>query len=141
MREWHCSCEKCAYNHTDDNKCEVCVNFSNFFRLPDKEVKMIKEWKPGDIVYHINRDEDGYPLDVCGTVYLATVENYILSVALPCGIDNINEVMKYLAETTKKNFNSEIYVHPICDCYETYSEAEKARKEAATAWGSEEEEE
>lgn len=33
MKEWHCSCEKCVYNHTDDNKCEVCVNFSNFMRI------------------------------------------------------------------------------------------------------------
>lgn len=92
---------------------------------------MIKEMKPGDVVYHINRDEDGYPLEACGTVYLAAVENYILSVAHPCGRDNINEVMKYLAEMTKNNFDSEIYVHPSCDCYETYSEAEKAREEAA----------
>lgn len=40
MKEWHCSCEKCAYKNTDGDKCETCVNFSNFFRLPDKKVEL-----------------------------------------------------------------------------------------------------
>lgn len=102
---------------------------------------MIKEMKPGDIVYHIDFDEDGYPVEASGTVYLAEIAGYIVSVAEPVGCDYIDEIMEHLADMTREEFHDDIYVHPICDCYETYSEAEKAREESATAWESEEESE
>jgi hypothetical protein len=102
---------------------------------------MIKEMKPGDIVYHINRDEYGYPVEASGTVYLAEIADYIVSVAEPVGCCCIEELMEHLADMTREDFNDDIYVHPICDCYETYSEAEKAREESTTAWESEEESE
>lgn len=101
---------------------------------------MIKEMKPGDVVYHIDRDEYGYPVESSGTVYLATIADYIVSAAQPVGCDHIDELMEHFADMTREGFSNDIYVHPICDCYETYSEAEKAREESAAAWESEEEE-
>lgn len=102
---------------------------------------MIKEMKPGDIVYHIDRDEYSYPVEASGTVYLAEIAGYIVSIAEPVGYDCIEEIMEHLADITREDFREDIYVHPICECYETYSEAEKAREESATAWESEEESE
>lgn len=100
---------------------------------------MIKDLNPGDYVYHIDRDEYGYPVEASGTVYLAAIADYIVSVAEPVGCDHIDEIMEHLAEMTREDFHDDIYVHPICDCYETYSEAEKAREESVTAWESEDE--
>lgn len=100
---------------------------------------MIKEMKPGDVVYHIDRDEYGYPVEASGTAYLAAIADYIVSVAQPIGCNHIDEIMEYLADMTREDSHDDIYVHPICDCYETYSEAEKACEESAAAWESEEE--
>lgn len=99
---------------------------------------MIKEMKPGDDVYHVDRDEYGYPVEASGTVYLAEIAGYVVSVASPVGCDSIDEIMEHLADMTREDFHDDIYVHPICDCYETYSEAERAREESKTAWESEE---
>ncbi len=38
---------------------------------------MIKEMKPGDVVYHIDRDEYGYPVEASGTAYLAAIADFI----------------------------------------------------------------
>lgn len=99
---------------------------------------MIKEMKPGDDVYHVDRDEYGYPVEASGTVYFAMIADYIVSVAQPVGCYCIEELMEYLADMTREGSHDDIYVHPICDCYETYSEAEKACEESATALESEE---
>ena len=84
-------------------------------------------FKVGDDVWAIDY-EDGEAVDVSCVRFLASAENFIIATAFINDYD-IDETIEYHIDETQENFDTDLKMYKIDDCFPTCEEAEKALAE------------
>lgn len=83
--------------------------------------------KPGDMVWAIARDEEGYPWDTFGEVLVAIVEGYAICASKLNGCADLAYILNYVyLDCSANDTTSLLSVYPLSDVYATRSEAEEA---------------
>ena len=88
-------------------------------------------FKPGDEVWVIEREpDDGNPVDVCGYMFLAQSNDYAICCAEVMHIgDDVDKTLDYHAQETRENYDTNLAVFPIYDCYTCKENADTAMSE------------
>ena len=86
-----------------------------------------KNFEIGQEVWVVER-EDGEAIDVSCVLFLAKSKNCIIASDWIDDYD-FDEIIEYHIEETAVNFDTDLKVYPIFDCFSTREEAEKALSE------------
>lgn len=78
---------------------------------------------PGQLVYIVERDEDGEACDVSGCMFLAQVNQAVIVSAFINDSDDLDETLLCHIEETAREYNTDLSVFPISDCYLSKEEA------------------
>lgn len=81
---------------------------------------------PGQLVYIVERDEDGDAYDVSGYMFFAQVNQTVIVSAFINDIDDLDETLLYHIEETSRAYNTDLSVFPVSDCFLSKVEAERA---------------
>lgn len=81
---------------------------------------------PGQLVYIVERDEDGEACDVSGYMFFAQVNQTVIVSAFINEIDDLDETLLYHIEETSRAYNTDLSVFPVSDCFLSKVEAERA---------------
>ena len=87
---------------------------------------MIRNLNPGADVAVVERDEFGEAVDTTRYMFIARANEFVICSAFIYGIDGIDATLSYHAQETADNYDTDLCVFPIEDCYETLSEAKEA---------------
>lgn len=82
--------------------------------------------KPGDEVWIVERSEHDEPCDYSCYMFLASVSGAVICTAFINNYGTIEETIEYHVEETQENFDTNLAVFPMRDCYLTREEAKKA---------------
>lgn len=86
------------------------------------------ENKKGDTVWVIERDEDGEAVDFSGFVFITSVCGVAIVSPTLNESDDVDYILQDQIEQTASNFNGDLAVYPISDCYWSRESAEAAMK-------------
>lgn len=81
---------------------------------------------PGNEMWVVERDECGKPTDVSGYMFLATSGDYAILSAWINDLKSAEDTLAYHAQETADNFDTDLAVFPLEDCYATQDEAHAA---------------
>lgn len=84
---------------------------------------MRAKFNPGDAVWVVERDEDGEAYDVSGFIFAAKVGDAAIVTPRVYGCDDLEEIMAYHAKQTAQDWNTDLAVFPVEDCYENKRDA------------------
>lgn len=84
------------------------------------------QFHAGDTVWVLTRDEDGVPNDVDGYMFLAVAGNAVIVTSFVDDRDDLDSTLAYHIRETAVNFDSDLAVFPLSDCYAVYEEAHAA---------------
>lgn len=90
---------------------------------------MIENLNAGDEVAVVERNEDKKALGTGRYMFLAIVKKFVIcSYFIACGGGNedIDGTLLYHAQETAEDYDTDLCVFPIEDCYETIEEAKEA---------------
>ena len=93
----------------------------------------MKNIKPGDIVYIVQRDEYGDASSVYGFIFVAEATDTVIVTPKVYGCKGLAEVMKYHCKETARDCELLLGVYPAGDCYRTKYGAVCALKEEMEA--------
>lgn len=81
------------------------------------------KFTPGQTIYVIERDEYAYPTEVSGYMFLA--QNDYVAIVTPFidDIEQLEETLEYLVSQTVENYDCNLPVFPLEDCYATRDDA------------------
>lgn len=82
--------------------------------------------KPGMPVYIVERDEDGNVCDTTGYMFLAQACDYVIVTAWINDLETAEETLEYHAQETAANYDTDLSVFPLRDCYISKEEAQLA---------------
>ena len=88
--------------------------------------QMDKNFTPGESVWVVERDDCGNVDDFGGYMCLGSACNFAIASAFVYGCDGLEEILQYYAKETANDFDVDLHVFPIEDCYKTKEEAESA---------------
>lgn len=86
----------------------------------------MNKFKPGDIVWVVERDNDEL-IEVTGFQYIATCKEYIIGTPWIDDYD-FEDTLAYHSEVTSENCETELVVYPISDCFDNKEDAEAMLK-------------
>lgn len=84
------------------------------------------QFHAGDTVWVLTRDEDGVPDDVDGYMLLAVAGNAVIVTSFVDDRDDLDSTLAYHIRETAVNFDSDLAVFPLSDCYAVYEAARAA---------------
>lgn len=84
------------------------------------------QFHAGDTVWVLTRDEDGVPNDVDGYMLLAVAGNAVIVTSFVDDQDDLDSTLAYHIRETAVNFDSDLAVFPLSDCYAVYEAARAA---------------
>lgn len=84
---------------------------------------------PGMPVYVVERDENGNACDISGYMFLARSSDYAILTAWINDLETAEETLEYHAQETAANYDTDLAVFPLCDCYTENEEAQLALNE------------
>lgn len=90
---------------------------------------MIKNLKPGAEVAVVERDEVGEAVEATKYMFLAVAKEFVICssfIACAGGCKDIDGTLLYHAQETAEDYDTDLCVFPIEDCYETIKEAKEA---------------
>lgn len=90
---------------------------------------MIKNLKPGAEVAVVERNEDEEALGTGRYMFLAIVKKFVICsffIACDNSHEDIDGTLLYHAQETAEDYDTDLCVFPIEDCYETIKEAKEA---------------
>lgn len=90
---------------------------------------MENNFTPGCKIYLVERDECGYPVDVSGYMFVTDVLDYAILTAYINDLETIRETLEYHEEECRENYETDLVVAKLSDCYPEYEYAEEAMKE------------
>ena len=90
------------------------------------EQGVLQMFTSGELVWVVERDEDGNAIDVAGFVFLAEVADAVIATQKVYGRECLKDLMGYHIEETASNDETSLYVYPRKDCYLRRSDAKKA---------------
>lgn len=85
----------------------------------------------GSEVWVLERDEDRVPCSVCGYMFLAQVGKYAIVTGWINDLDDVDEILEYHVEETWNNYDTDLAVFWMKDCYATQEEAHAVLGEAS----------
>lgn len=86
---------------------------------------------PGAEVWVVDRDEDGYAVDVYGYMFLAKAGDAVILTPYINDLDNAQDILAYHMNETTENYETNLMVFPAYDCYTTREKAEEAMEQEA----------
>ena len=91
------------------------------------------KFTPGQTIYVIVRDEYTCPTEVSGYMFLA--QNAYVAIVTPFidDMEELEETLEYLVNETVQNYDCNLSVFPLEDCYVTLEEAEAECKSEKNA--------
>ena len=75
-------------------------------------------------MYIVERDEDGKAFEVSGYMFLAKVGESVICTAYINSLETVEETLQYHVEETAANYDTDLAVFPLDDCFLTREEAE-----------------
>ena len=91
-----------------------------------EELRQSTRFHAGDTVWVLMRDEDDVPCDIGGYMFLAVAETAVIVTAFIGDYDDLNGTLAYHIGETAVNFDSDLSVFPISDCYAAREDAQAA---------------
>ena len=86
----------------------------------------VQTFSPGQVVWVVERDEDGNQCDVTGYVFVTSVNNVALVSPVINGSTAINDILREHVSRTAMECTGFLEAYPIADCYESKEVAKKA---------------
>lgn len=86
----------------------------------------VQKFSPGQVVWVVERDEDGNRCDVIGYVFVTSVNNVALVSPVINGSMAINDILREHVSRTAMECTGFLEAYPITDCYESKEVAKKA---------------
>jgi hypothetical protein len=90
---------------------------------------MENNFTPGCHIYLVERDEGGYPVGVTGHMFVTDVLEYAILTAYINNLKTIRETLEYHEEECRENYETDLVVAKLSDCYPEREYAEEAMKE------------
>lgn len=88
--------------------------------------------KVGDTVWCLQK-EDGEYAGMIGEMFLAVAGNAVITTAFMYDFANdAEEAIEYYIQNTQDELSSDVEFYPLCDCFASRDEAEKALAERST---------
>ena len=91
-----------------------------------EELRQSTRFHAGDTVWVLMRDEDDVPCDIGGYMFLAFAGTAVIVTAFIGDHDDLDGTLAYHIEETAVNFDSDLSVFPIPDCYASREDAQAA---------------
>lgn len=91
-----------------------------------EELRQSTRFHAGDTVWVLLRDEDDVPCDIGGYMFLAFAGTAVIVTAFIGDHDDLDGTLAYHIEETAVNFDSDLSVFPIPDCYAAREDAQAA---------------
>ena len=91
------------------------------------------KFTPGQTVYVIERDECGNPADISGFMFLAASGHAAIVTPFINDLEELEETLEYLVVETAENYDCDLSVFPLEDCYATEEDAEAIKAEEENA--------
>lgn len=91
-----------------------------------EELRQSTRFHAGDTVWVLMRDEDDVPCDISGYMFLAAAGDAVIVTAFISDYDDLNRTLAYHIGETAVNFDSDLSVFPISDCYAAREDAQAA---------------
>lgn len=100
------------------------------------------EYRPGDLVYVVERDESGEVDCVTGEVFLAQINDVIICTATINGSSDLDDIIDYHISETQMMGDTEVSFYPLEDCYADKEAAHVAFESESmlSGWDSDDEE-
>ena len=98
---------------------DMFINYSQKAANPPK-------FTPGLPVWVLERDEYITACDIAGYIFLAEVAGAVILTPYINEMDQLEELLVYHIEETRTNYDTDLVVYPLTDCYSTWKEAEAA---------------
>lgn len=95
----------------------------------DRLRQMVQKFSPGQVVWVVEKDEDGNPCDVTGYVFVTSINNVALVSPVINGSTAIDDILRENVRRTAMECAGFLGAYPIADCYESKETAEKALTE------------
>lgn len=91
---------------------------------------MENNFTPGCRIYLVERDEDRIPVDVSGYMFITHVrEEYAILSVYISDLETLEETLEYHEQECCENYDTDLVVAKLSDCYSCFEYAEKAMKE------------
>lgn len=132
------NCNKCTnlidkfsgcevYGNDPEKACKHCREdlFTNY--KPEEESR--KKITPGETVWVVERDCDGYATEVTGYLFMAEVSQAVIVTSKIYGLRDFAEVLEYHMEKTREDYETDLSVFPSEDCYSDKEAAIEAIEE------------
>lgn len=87
---------------------------------------MIDNLKAGSEVNVVERDEFGEAYEATRYMFIAQANEFVICSPFINVIRDIDATLSYHAQETAENYDTDLCVFPIEDCYETLAEAKEA---------------
>ena len=81
---------------------------------------------PGKQIWIIERDECGEPCEISGYMFLAFAGHAVIVTPYINSLEDLDSILDYHIEETAENYDTDLAVFPVEDCYMTREEAEGA---------------
>ena len=101
-------------------------HFKNYTVKPEFQ----RVFVPGEQVWVVERDEDGLACDVSGYMFLSEVAGAVILTPYINDIDDLEGTLQHHIEETAENYDTDLAVFPLADCYCTREEATQALRKA-----------
>lgn len=86
-----------------------------------------KTFVPGQPVWIVERDEDGYACEMSGYVFLAaTALDAVIVSSYINDLEDVEDIVAYHIEQTVEDYDTHLAVFPAADCYADRDEATTA---------------
>ena len=83
--------------------------------------------EPGAEVWVLERDEDGTPCDISGYMFLASSGESVIVSPYINGMEDLEDILAYHEQETAENYDTDLAVFPVEDCFTTREAAFAAR--------------
>jgi len=83
----------------------------------------MKEFKAGQYVSVVERDEDNIPYDASTYILIAQVNNYAICSPLINGLDDLDYILDYYVSVSANNCFTDIVIFDVDDVFDSYEEA------------------
>lgn len=119
-------CLGCGYEHGCSlHGCVIINEALERITMPEA-LRQSAQFHAGDTVWVLTRDEDGVPDDVDGYMLLAVAGNAVIVTSFVDDRDDLDSTLAYHIRETAVNFDSDLAVFPLSDCYAVYEAARAA---------------